>query len=299
MSMEGDSVKKINYQKIILDLVFLIIGCIFCAFATTSILKPNGLITGGITGVAIIIEKLLHIKYTYIYYLLSILVLTIAGVTLGKREGLKIITVSLFFPIILIVFDRLQITCINNDLMLASIYYGIISGLGCGLILKRGFSFGGTDTLAKIFHNIFFPFIGISEILLVMDAIIIITSAIIYGMNIAMYAVISEIIFMNAINTVLFGFGSKKVQIEIISDEYEDITEYILHKIKRGVSTYQIKGGYGNQTRIKLVTICSPRESMLIKRFIAKKDVNAFINVIPVISVWGKGIGFDSLIDEI
>lgn len=54
-----------------------------------------------------------------------------------------------------------------------------------------------------------------------------------------------------------------------------------------------------NQTRIKLVTICSPRESMLIKRFIASKDVNAFVNVISVISVWGKGIGFDSLIDDV
>jgi Uncharacterized conserved protein len=299
MVMEGDRVKKIDYKKFTLDLLFVIVGCILCAFATTSILKPNGLITGGITGISIIIDKLLQIKYTYIYYALSILILTIAWITLGKREGLKIITLSLLFPVILIVFDRLNVSSIQGDLMLASIYYGIISGLGCGLILKRGFSFGGTDTLAKIFHHKIFPFISISEILLGIDAVIIISSAIIYGMNIAMYAVISEIIFMKAIDTVLFGFGSKKVQIEIISDKHEEITDYILHKIKRGVSTYQIRGGYMNQTRIKLVTICSPRESMLIKRFIANRDVNAFVNVISVISVWGKGVGFDSLIDDV
>lgn len=297
--MEGDKLKKIDYKRLTLDLLFLITGCILCAFATTSILKTNGLITGGITGLSIIIDKLVHIKYTYIYYALSILVLTIAWATLGKREGFKIITLSLLFPIILIIFDKLQISSISNDLMLASIYYGIISGLGCGLILKRGFSFGGTDTLAKILHYKIFPFISISEILLGIDAVIIISSAIIYSMNIALYAVISEIILMKAMNVVLFGFGSKKVQIEIISDKHEEITDYILHKMKRGVSAYQIKGGYMNLTRVKLVTICSPRESMLIKRFIASRDVDAFVNVISVMSVWGKGNGFDSLVDDV
>ncbi|MBV7276203.1 YitT family protein [Clostridium thailandense] len=291
--------KKIDYRRPALDLLFLLAGCVLCAFATTSILKPNGLTTGGITGISIIIDKLIYIKYTYIYYALSVLVLAIAWATLGKREGFKIITLSLVFPIILILFDKLQIPSISNDLMLASIYYGIISGLGCGLILKRGFSFGGTDTLAKILHHKVFPFISISELLLGIDAIIIISSAIIYGMNIALYAVISEIILMKAMNMVLFGFGSKKVQIEIISDKHEEITDYILHKMNRGVSAYQIKGGYMNLTRIKLVTICSPRESMLIKRFIAGNDVNAFVNVMPVMSVWGKGNGFDSLVDDV
>jgi uncharacterized membrane-anchored protein YitT (DUF2179 family) len=297
--MEGGKMQKIDYKKLALDLVFLITGCILCAFSTTSILKPAGLITGGITGISIITDKLIHIRYTYIYYALSILVLTIAWITLGKREGFKIMTVSLLFPIILIIFDKLHISFIHNDLMLASVYYGILSGLGCGLILKRGFSFGGTDTLAKIFHHKLFPFIGISEILLGIDGAIIISSAIIYGMNIALYAVISQIILMKAIDTVLFGFGSKKVQIEIISEKHEEITNYILHEIKRGVSTYQIKGGYMNLTRTKLVTICSPRESMLIKRFIAHRDADAFVNVAPVISVWGKGSGFDSLIDDV
>lgn len=291
--------RKIDYKKLTLDLLFLITGCILCAFSTTSILKPNGLVTGGITGISIIMDKLVHIKYTYIYYVLSILILTIAWITLGKREGFKIMTLSLFFPIILITFERLHISFIHNDLMLASVYYGIIGGLGCGLILKRGFSFGGTDTIAKILHHKIFPFISISEILLGIDGTIIVSSAIIYGMNIALYAVISQIILIKAIDTVLFGFSSKKVQIEIISSKHEEIKYYILHNIKRGVTTYQIKGGYMNLVRIKIATICSPRESMLIKRFIAHKDADAFVNVVPVISVWGKGVGFDSLMDDV
>lgn len=287
--------RKIDYKKIILDYLFVSMGSILIAFAITSILKTNGLITGGITGISIILEKLIKIKYTYIYYVLSLLVLLIAWLSMGKREGIKIITLSVLFPSILIIFEGLNFSFIKNDMMLASIYYGLISGIGCGLVLKRGFSMGGTDTIAKILHHKIFTFVSVSEILLYVDGTIIASSAIVYNMNIALYAIISQIIVVIVIDMVLFGFGSKKVKLEIISSKHQEITEYVLHSIKRGVTSYEIKGGYKNLARLKLLTICSPRESMLIKRYIAKEDPEAFVDVLPVISVWGKGVGFDSL----
>jgi uncharacterized membrane-anchored protein YitT (DUF2179 family) len=134
--------------------------------------------------------------------------------------------------------------------------------------------------------------------LLGIDGLIIAISAIIYGKNIALYAIISQIITTKAIDAVIFGFSSKRVQIEIISDRHEEITEYILNKIARGVTSYEVKGGYKNEKRLKLQTICSPRESMLIKRFITQIDPEAFVNVIAIASVWG-GVGFDKLVDEI
>ena len=87
--------KKTDFNKNVVDFIFVSIGCLLIAFSITSILRPNGLITGGITGVSIILEKLIHIKYTYIYYVLSILVLVIAWISMGKREGIKIITLVL------------------------------------------------------------------------------------------------------------------------------------------------------------------------------------------------------------
>lgn len=289
--------KKTDYKKVILDFLFVTIGSMLVAFAITSILKPNGLITGGITGISIILEKLFGIKYTYIYYVLSLLVLMIAWISMGKREGLKIITLSIIFPFILIIFESFNFSFIKNDMMLASIYFGLISGIGSGLVLKRGFSMGGTDTAAKILHHKIFTFVSVSEILLCVDGTIIASSAIVYNLNIALYAIISQIIVVIVIDTVLFGFGSKKVKLEIISCRHQEITEYILHSIKRGVTSYEVKGGYKNLERLKLLTICSPRESMLIKRYIAKVDPDAFVDVLPVISVWGKGVGFDSLIE--
>lgn len=290
--------KKLNFKKLVLDCLFLVIGSVLIAFAITSILKPNKLITGGITGVSIILEKLIHINYTYIYYVLSILVLLGAWLSMGKREGIKIIILSILFPFVLIVFERFNFCFIKNDMMLASVYYGLICGIGSGLVLKRGFSMGGTDTLAKVLHHKVFTFVSISEILLCIDGAIIVSSAIVYNLNTALYAIISQIIAVIVIDTVVFGFGSKKVKLEIISNHNQDITEYIIHSIKRGVTSYEVKDGYKNLARLKLLTICSPRESMLIKRYISQIDPDAFVDVLPVISVWGKGVGFDSLVEE-
>lgn len=295
---DGDSLKKVNFNNNVLDFLFVALGSILIAFAITSILKPNGLITGGITGISIILEKLFHIKYTYIYYVLSILVLAVAWISMGKREGIKIITMSIIFPLVLIVLESLNFCFIRNDMMLASVYFGLICGIGAGLVLKRGYSMGGTDTIAKILHRKIFTFVSISEILLCIDGILIASSAIVYNLNIALYAIISQIIVVIMINTVMFGLGSKKVKLEIISNSHQDITEYIIHSIKRGVTSYEVKGGYKNLARLKLLTICSPREAMLIKSYIAQNDPDAFVDVLPVISVWGKGVGFDSLSGE-
>ena len=217
---------------------------------------------------------------------------------MGKKEALKIITLSIFFPLVLILFENIDYSFIKGDTMLSCVYFGITYGLGVGLVLKRGFSFGGTDTIAKVLQYKLFSFISISQVLLAIDGVIIASSVIVYNKNIALYAIISQIIIMQVIDSVMFGFTSKKVQIEIISVKHEEITNYILHSIRRGVSTYHIRGGYNKQLRLKLQTICSPRESMLIKKFIAQIDAEAFIHVIPIISVWGKGAGFSRLVEE-
>jgi len=290
--------KKDQYKMFGVDLVFLSLGCTLLAFAITSILQPNGLVTGGVTGISVIVDKLINIKYTYVYYALSLLILIASRMLLGKREAVKIILLSLLFPSMLIVFEGLNFDFIEDDMILASVYYGIIAGAGCGLILKRGFSMGGTDTIAKIIHRRMFPFMSLSQILLGIDLVIITLSAFIYDRRIALYAILTQVVFTKAFDTILFGFGSKKVKIEIISDENEAIQGYILNSIKRGISAYEIKGGYTNQNKQKIISICSPREAMLIKRFIVDTDPNAFVDVLPVISVWGKGVGFDSLVEE-
>lgn len=294
--------KKSKLHKLIVDGMYLILGCFFLSFAITVILKPNNLITGGITGFSIVLEKVTGIPYTWMYYGFSMLVLLITYLTLGKKEARKILLLSVLFPIVLILFDyffkNTSFNLTKGDMFLSSIYFGIIGGMGVGFFFIRGYSSGGTDSIAKILHIKLFPFISVSQLMASLDILVLCTAVFVFDIRTALYAVLTQLVFMKAVEAVLYGFSSKLVKLEILSEEVAEIEQYVLKEIGRGITKYPIVGAYSNLTRTKLVTICSQRESMLIKQKIAEVDQKAFISVISVGSVWGIGVGFDSLTNE-
>lgn len=304
MSQEQQNVKKgqSHIKKRLVDAFYLTLGCSFLSFAITAILKPNNLITGGITGFSIVLEKIVGVPYTWLYYGFSLLVLLATYLILGKNEAKKILLLSVLFPIVLILFDHIfadiDMNITKGDMFLSSIYYGIIGGVGIGFFFIRGFSSGGTDSIAKILHIKLFPFISVSQLMAGLDILVLCTSVIVFDIRTALYAVITQLVIMKTVEAVLYGFSSKLVKLEIISEQVDILEMYILKEINRGVTKYPIVGAYSNVSRIKLVTICSQRESMLIKTKIAEMDQNAFVSVMTVNSVWGKGVGFDSLLEE-
>ncbi len=285
-------------KNLVMDIIFVIIGCILLAFAITAILEPNQLMTGGITGLALMLDSVTGINYTYIYYLLSLVILLTTYMTLGKYEASKILLLSVLFPTILMIFNQLDLKLIEDDMFLAAIYYGIIGGAGVGLILKRGYSTGGTDSLGKIIHKKKYPFISVNQIITCIDIIIILLSILVFDIRVALYAIITQIVLLKSVETVLYGLSPKLVKLEVISEAEEQIAQFILHEIKRGISKYTIVGGYSNIAKTKLTTICSPRESLVIKNFIAEYDDRAFVDVLPVMSVWGEGLGFSKITEE-
>lgn len=286
--------KKINWR----DIVSVLLGMCLLAFAITAILKPSRLVTGGVTGISIILGKVLNFDYTVIYYVLSIAVLIATYLVLGRREGRKIVLLSIFFPLLLMVFSRFSFNLTENDMFLASIYYGIIGGLGAGLILRSGYSTGGSDSIGKMIHKRIYPFISMNIIITAIDIGVVIASMFIYDIHVALYAIITQIVFLKSVETVMFGLGTKLMKLEIISDCVDSIENFIINAIKRGITKYEIKGGYTNLTKTKLVTICTPREAMLIKKYIAGVDRSAFVDILPVSAVWGEGVGFETIDEE-
>ena len=290
--------QKQRIQKSSSHYLLMFVGSCLSAFAITAILRPNQLITGGITGISILLDGTFGLPYTIFYYLLAMLVMLATFLTLGKKEVKKIIVYSILFPMILILFETLNLQLILNDLFLSAVFYGIIGGGGFGLIIISGFSSGGTDTIAKILHHRLFPFVSISKLLLFIDIAIILASAFKYNINTALYAIVTQVVFVKSMESIIYGFSSKKVKLEIISENYNDIEDFILNTVVRGITKYRITGGYTKKEKTVLTTICTPRESILIKNFISSVDQDAFIDVLPVSSVWGKGVGFEPLIDN-
>ena len=284
-------------NKKIIDYIVVYIGCLIQAFSIVCILRPNNLTVGGITGLSLTIGKIFNMNYTYIYYAICLLILVAARMVLGMREVKKIILLSTTYPIILILVNQIKFNFLHDtpDKILICIYYGIFMGIGTGLVLKRGFSQGSSDTVAKILHKKLFSFMGISQVLLCIDITILLISGFVFGRTAVLYAIIMQMVYSKTISVVLFGFGSSLVKVVIISSHLDKISAFMRDTINRGYSIGYVYGGHNHIKREKIISVCSLREAMLIKDFITKVDEDAFINIVPTISAWGKEDGLQNL----
>lgn len=291
--------EKKNMHEFLADLFFLTIACSIGAFATTAVMLPNGLTSGGLTGIVRILQVFVPLDFSIMYYALAILILLVVIGLLGKQEGKKVLLVTMLYPPILVVFEQLSLELLDEkDVILAVIFCGVLSGVCNGLVFWRGYAFCGTESVAKIIKKKMLPHVDISKILLLLDSVIIIISAFMFGRNIALYALVSQFIGSKIVDVILYGFESEIVQMQIITSENEKVAQYIMEDINRGVSSYDIVGEYTGQHRKQLLVLCTPRESIFIRKYLAEVDPSAFVAVVQVNTVWGEGRGFTNMYDD-
>jgi len=289
-------IKKSDLKKLGIDLLFIIAGCSISGVSTIGILIPNGLTSGGVTGMVRIIQGFFPVDFSVLYYCFSFVILVICAIMLGLNEARKILLLTIIYPTVLFIFEHFQFSLLEEkDLFLAAIYCGVLGGVCSGFVFSRGYSFGGTDTIAKIIQKKLLPHVGLSQILLVIDATVIIGSGYLFGRNIALYALVTQVIFSKTVDFVMYGFETKAVQLEIITSKRDEVAEFIMNELPRGVTNVTVTGEYTKTPMQKIITICSPRESVLIKKYVAKTDPDAFVTLIRVDTVWGRGEGFTDI----
>jgi uncharacterized membrane-anchored protein YitT (DUF2179 family) len=294
--MKTPKITKEKIKEEILDLFILLAASSIGAYATVSIMIPYGLTSGGLTGIVRIIQSQIDFSFSLMFYGGAAIILILVAIFLGFREVRKIIQLTIMFPAALMLFEYLQLPFLPvRDMFLAVIFCGVFNGICTGMIFWRGYSFAGTDALSKILRKKLFPHISQSKILMAIDAVIIIASAFFFGINIALYALVTQVILSKTIDFVLYGFESKIVQMEIITQRADQLVDFIMNDIGRGVSIHKVEGGFTRQTRDQLRLLCSPRESISVKRGIAKIDPEAFVTLMQVDSVWGFGKGFGDI----
>lgn len=281
------------------DLFFLVIACSVGAFSTTAVMIPNGLTSGGLTGIVRILQTFIPLDFSVMYYALAILIWFVVIALLGMAEAKKVLVVTLLYPAILVIFEQLDFQLLEEkDVILAAIFCGVFAGVCNGLVFWRGYSFCGTESVAKILKKKLLPHVDISKILLILDSIIIVLSAFIFGRNIALYALVTQFIGSKMVDFIMYGFETKIVQMQIITSRNSDVAKYIMQDIGRGVSSYDIVGEYTGQHRKQLIVLCSPRESMVIKKYLMDMDPSAFVAIMQVNTVWGEGRGFTDMYEE-
>lgn len=298
---------KNERQQIIYHFFLIFVGSLLLAFGTAIFLTKNTIVAGGISGISFIIQKLLPHFGDIIdicIWILTISLWFLSLFTLGKEFALKTLLASILYPLFYMIFYRVTIfqdlasavasmhggVASTGDLILNAIFGGITIGLGVALTFIGRGSTGGVDILAMIMKK--YLGINVSVSSFIIDAVIIVTA--IFALEFPNYIVncLSGIIsaFMTAlVIQFVYNRGQNAFIMEVISDKWEEISEYITTVMGRGVSLIDIVGGYTNKKRVILRSVLTRSEYMQIKEFIADLDPTAFVTYTNTNAVFGEG----------
>lgn len=267
------------------DYILIILGTFIMGFAIKNIYDPVGLVTGGFTGIAIILKKQLGIALWVTNTVLNI-PLFLAAVKLKGWQFIKrtlVATVSLSASLYIIP----EIAFLTDELLLTALFGGIISGVGVGLVFTARATTGGTDMLAALIQRAL-PHYRLTQIMQVLDALIVLIGASVFGVTFALYALISIYAVTKVSDGLIEGMKFSKVAF-IISPKTEEIARAIMDQMDRGVTALNARGMYSGLSRDMLFCVVSKKEIVQLKELVVGHDSQAFVIVSDAREVLGEG----------
>ena len=295
---------KTKAGKFIREALIVLTSAFFGSSVQIFVMIPNGMTSGGMPGICRLITHFFpHLSYSLIYYALSMVVIIIAYFAMGKAEVRRIIALGFAYPIMLFIFEHIDYEFLDSpDPFLAAILIGVFYGIATGVGYIGGYSSGGTDTIARVIHYKLLNHIHTGDIQMAMDVTIIIISAFVFDTNVAMYAIITAVVAARVISAITVGYSGKFVQFDIIAsgtEKEQAIADYVMKDVNRAVTSHISRGEYTKEERRTLSVICTPAESMKIKKFVAETDPQAFATIMPVTTVWGKRFSDITEVDNV
>lgn len=280
-----------KHRSVVQEYAAILLGTALMAVAIKSVYDAAGLVTGGFTGISIIIKGMSE-AYTgkgvplwLTNFLLNVPLFTVAILLKGGRFLWKSLFGTLFLSIWLYVLPIFVL--IEGDIVLTAIFGGLLGGAGIGLVLRTGATTGGVDLLATLIHDHFRHF-AVVQIMLVIDAVIIISGAYIFGMNRALYAVLAVYITTRVSDFIIEGSKFAKI-VYIITEKYEEIAMVIMEELERGATALDARGMYTGEEKDVLFCVVSKKETVRLKEIVNRLDRNAFVIVTDAKEVLGEG----------
>lgn len=280
-------------RKLYLIKKYLIIlaGAVLMALAINLIFEPMELVTGGVSGLAIVIKYLTStlieggVPLWLSNILFNIPLFIIAIWLMGKDYIVPVLAGTIFLTLALYVIPVIDLQL--EDKLLGSLFGGALTGVGIGLIFSVSASTGGTDLLAMLIHDKK-RHISAPRLLYFIDGVIILVGALVFGISNALYAIIAVYITTKFSDGILEGLKFAKMAY-IISDHYEAIAHEILTDMDRGVTGIYARGMYSQEDKKMLFCVVSKQEIIKITEIAQKIDPDSFIIVSDVREVMGEG----------
>ena len=283
-------------MKLLQTVLGVLGGNAILAFSVAAFIVPHGIIMGGATGIGLLLSRVISLPLSSLILAVNAFLFVWGTLVLGKKFALTTIVSTFAYPAFLSVAQMIPgITELTDNIMLATLYGGVLLGAGIGLIIKVGSSTGGTDILALIFHKWFH--IPVAVLLYVVDFLVLgsqifdsTSEQVLYGIM----TLVLETVFMNRVMLL----GKSQIQLFIISDKYEEIKERVLKDIDAGVTMVHIETGYGGREQKGVLCVIQNRKLYSVREIVQSIDPKAFITITQINEVSGRGFTMERVYNE-
>lgn len=277
---------KIDNENTAERIALFIWGVLLYAISFTLFFSTNDIVTGGSTGLAIIVNEIFNIDMSLFVFLFSLVFLIIGYITLGKYTAMKTICGVIMLPIFM-KFSSIFPTFIDlkdSSLFLIVFFGGIIMGLGNGIIIRSGFSVGGFQTIYQILYKYYGISIGKST--LVLNGILVFISGFFFGFTNVLYAIIGLYIASTVTDRVMLETSITKTFF-IVTKKSKEINQYITENLGRGATIMKARGGYDNDNKKIMMCAVPTRQYYRAKEIIENLDKDAFILIMDTYEIFG------------
>lgn len=270
--------------KNIISYIVIILGAALAAFALDTLLLPNTILDGGINGISIIISKLTGLSLSVLVLILNIPVLLLGYKKIGKEFLIKSIYAMIIFAILLKIFDI--INPITDEMLLATVFGGALLGIGVGIVMKFGGCLDGTETISIILSKK--TNLSVGQIILLFNLVIYSIAGYVFGVDRALYSILTYFISYKLIDIIIIGFDQTKEAL-IITDRGEDLAKEIFEKLGRTTTTIKGEGLISGKKNI-IYCVLTRIEIYDLKKIVRDMDETAFITISDVSEIIGKHI---------
>jgi len=267
-------------------IIFMILGTLLAGFGMASFLLPNKLSSGGFTGIATIFYYFLKWDVGKTVIILNIPFFVMAFFKLGKNFLIKSIVGTVLLSFFIDIFERFP--TITDDMLLASIYGGVLIGIGMGLIFKSHTSTGGTDLIVYLFRS-YNSRISTSKLLNGIDICVVILNVLFFGnIEVGLYSTIAIFLDGLMVDIIFEGVNFSKL-VFVITDFDKDVLKMINNELNAGATEFYGKGAYSEKNKKIIMTVINRREIPILREKIYDIDKNAFLVVTNAREVYGLG----------
>ena len=279
----AELINKKAYGKRVLE---FLIGCFTVSLAYNIFIAPNNLVPGGVGGIAVILDNLFGISNSTVIIIANTFLLIASLILLDKDKTRASLLGTMMFPIFVKLTENVNVwlQVDTSHLLLSALFGGILYGLGAGIVFRAGFTMGGTDIINQILSKYLKQSIGTS--MLMSDGLIVLSSAVFFGMNSMLYSIIILYCISLMADRVILGISDSKAFF-IITDKEDEVREYVLKTLGHGVTVFKGQGGYKRHNENLLMAVIPTREYYRLTEGIRMIDKDAFYIITDTYQVFG------------